>query len=755
MGLPSWKKIKNTVSKSLDTATDIGGVAANPRTAALGAASRAATIAKRGVRTGKVFGTTLGENVKREANTPGSEGQRFMRAPLGQYYLPGKVQKALGYVTESPGAVISSYKQAVKEGGARGGLRAGLTTFSVLSTPMMVSGVARVPKLASAVAGRASAISAGRIAAGKGSVAAGEFGGGRIGQSVGKQTVKATQKKVAAEVAADIAKPVTRAGEFTIARKAGAIHINDVPVSQIITGKATVPGLTKGILKSEGFGQAFAKVNRGGAASMTFRAEVAPTAAVGKAPMAAAPKAMPAAEAAATAKTAAPVNTTPKVAPKPKMPSTAASEATQIEPRMPSRTKSVTRPGPVRTRPMTPAEKANFDQPTQAAQTVVSSAPKPKPIIKTATAAKPVETGGTTASAKPTVTIPKGKAPAAPKAPAAATVKGGQQTIRGEIRDILSSGKAKRGSYSGLARKYNVSRQRVSEITKAEAKRMGATSAVKASPTGATASAPPAATAASSSAKAPAPKVKTPAPVNSTPATPAATAPKAPAASTAPQVSVSSSAGVKVAAASTTNPTGVGTKSLGARITMAAYKHVPKKTIGVIGAAAAGGVVLSQRGKVGVPGGSKGELTGGLKAEDQWVNDIEDATLRENVKGLFSVKYAQGEEGLRSLVEGLQAAKQTPEFISDAALASPETSARFSGEYKQLKQKFGSSVLGGKRYDPNKNPDEAVLAENAAKQELLKRVRARQHTLLKSKVDVAYKKIVAQRKTEEERSKNR
>src|SRR3990167_7052718 len=110
--------------------------------AAASVASRAAAVAARVPRATRVFGTSLAAGVKREAATPGSEGQRFLKAPLGQYYLPGKVQKTLGYVAESPGGVISSYKQAVKQGGAKGGLRAGLTTFNVLSTPLMVSGAA-------------------------------------------------------------------------------------------------------------------------------------------------------------------------------------------------------------------------------------------------------------------------------------------------------------------------------------------------------------------------------------------------------------------------------------------------------------------------------------------------------------------------------------------------------------------------------------------------------------------------------------
>ncbi len=834
------KKFKKYAGGTLEATTGIGETVTNPRAAArvaqrgLGIASRVPTAVKK-------FGTTLAENVNREAQTPGTAGNRFMTSPLGQSYLPKPVQKGLSFLgAPTPRGFIRSNKEAILHPSF--GNIAG-----AVSTDVGLAALPLIPSAGRQVAARGIAAATGRAAAGGASskllattaskvlganaavqsaeaanlyrqgkisgrqaiatvaVSAAPFVGPKVAGIAGRgvrralstegraflsseagkvklgpkaAATQATKKAVAQEVGADIVG--MKGNEFRIHRtESGAIHINDVPVADVISRKATVPGLTPSVVKSEGFTAAFGKVNRGESASITFRSSggAAPPAAAPAAPKP--PKAARGAMPIAEANTPPPTNTTPpptikKPKPTPKMPSAATAEATVIEPRQPSRTKSATRPGPVRTRKMTAEERSNFDQPTVAAQETVARSKPAVEVPKTATNVAPAETGGTTSTTKPKVTVPKskGKAPAAPSTPAAAqtaTVEGGQQTIRGEIRAILQQGKSKRGSFSSLARKYNVSRQRVSEITKAEAKRMNnqAPSAVSTSPTGATASTAPAQTSASSSTSAkPKPKVKTPAPTNSTPATPQASTPAAPTASTATQApqpvspTVSASPGVKVTSTSTgaapaASPTGAGT-SLASRITAAVYKHVPKKTLAAGAVAATGATVLSQRNNIGVPKGGGGELKGGLKAEDQWVNDIPDETLRENVKALFSVKYKQGDEGLRSLVEGLQAARQTNEFISDADLASPETSSRFSAEYQSIKKAIPAKTLGKYRpYDPNKNPDEAVLIENQAKQELLKRVRERQHKLLKDKVDIAYKKIVAQRKTEEERAKNR
>lgn len=567
---------------------------------ATGVASRGVTALRSLPKAGRTFGTTLVREGREDLRDPNSSASRFARAPLGQYYLPGKVQSALRTVTPTPGGVARSYAQGVREGGLKGGARAGLTTFEVLSTPLLGSAALRTPKVA---VGAGRAVSRGL--ASRGISLASEVG------SVGGVRTRGAQAVAEAAMKAKLAKeavPATKAaatarkpGEFLISKSSGRITINDVDFGELALGKAKVPGLTAEMVKSEGFQQAFAHVNRGKKLEMMFRAEVPQTvartskAATAEATMARAKATVQAAGQAAKARAAAPrpplaqrLGTAgPKAAPKPKIP--APTKASEVVKRAASE-----------------AELTRIDEAAKVQQEVLSgarsitgkAAPKPKIAPKASVAPK-----------------------AAPKTAPSAAAEVADEGPRGAIRAVLQTANPKRGAYSAIAKKYGISRQRIGQLVKKEAKKL----------------------AAGDTAAAPKPTISRGAKQVAAPA-PSAVAPKA----SVPKPSVAPAAeeAVKVRVP---RGTASGATSGASSIAKRVFNRLPKKTL------AAGAVVATAaNATMQLRGSPKPSTTTG--SSDSWVNTLP-PNLKSDIKGLMAVKEKYGESGLEALREGLKHAE--------------------------------------------------------------------------------------------------
>lgn len=608
----------------------------NPISKAKKIAQRGIDIAERLPKAAETFGSQLATNVKKEATTPGTAGYRFANAPLGQYYLPRPVQKVAGFVLPTPGGVTKSYAKGIREGGLKGGARAGLTTFDVLSTPMLISGAG---KLATKAPRAADVV--GRALSREGMLGS-EAGFAKLGKSAGKAAeatgvtnemlsklpggaMAAAKKKVAATAAADISSVAKKAvgapvSEFKISRVAGKLTINSVPYGDIVGGKATVPGLTKDVVLQEGFRAAVSKVNAGKAGEIVFKAE-APVKAAAKAAVkpaeavaAAAPKvkaALPEGESLFRTGTAADIGK--KAA------------------------RAATKAGPLKVTKMSPEAKASFTKTAQATvenevaagvRTVTGAVKEGTGLVGRAEApvSKAAEVAAKAPKVKAAVKATVKTAAAAPTAPVEAAVK----NPRAAVRTILQSGKVSRGVFAKVAREHGISRQRIGQIVISERKAIGAV--------------PEAAGAAESKAAevvAKAPKVK------------AAVAAAAKTASkVAPETKVTAEKLPEDLAQTAAKTVAQRVKGL-----------IPKKTLVVGGVAAGGAALLANRDKFGATSSAP------KSDENAWVSNLP-PDLQKNVKALMEVKAKKGEAGLRALQIGLGTTQKV------AYLANKQTSFR-------------------------------------------------------------------------------
>ena len=100
------------------------------------------------------FGRSLSQGVKEDVARQGSAGQRFADAPLGQYYLPKKVQGALSFVAPSPRKVVRDTATVIKNPSPGAITAAAGNALSLATLPVVgVSGIKGVK-----VAGRAGQI---------------------------------------------------------------------------------------------------------------------------------------------------------------------------------------------------------------------------------------------------------------------------------------------------------------------------------------------------------------------------------------------------------------------------------------------------------------------------------------------------------------------------------------------------------------------------------------------------------------------
>ncbi len=91
----------------------------------------------------EAFGTSLYSGIKEDVSQRGSAGQRFADAPLGQYYLPKKVQGALSFVAPSPRKVARDTAGVIRNP-SPGNIAAEVgNVLSIATLPLMGTGAVK------------------------------------------------------------------------------------------------------------------------------------------------------------------------------------------------------------------------------------------------------------------------------------------------------------------------------------------------------------------------------------------------------------------------------------------------------------------------------------------------------------------------------------------------------------------------------------------------------------------------------------
>jgi hypothetical protein len=101
------------------------------------------------------LGGRIADNIRTEANTPGTEGNAFMHAPLGQYELPSPVRKALSVVAPTPETTINANRDVIQHPSIGNVFKAASVDASIAALPALVSSGARAVPSATRFVARA------------------------------------------------------------------------------------------------------------------------------------------------------------------------------------------------------------------------------------------------------------------------------------------------------------------------------------------------------------------------------------------------------------------------------------------------------------------------------------------------------------------------------------------------------------------------------------------------------------------------
>lgn len=625
---------------------------ANPFSKAKKIAQRAATAVKSTPKAAKQFGKTLVSEGRKELRDPNSSASRFARAPLGQSYLPEKVQRVGRALLPTPGGVVKSYQKGAREGGLKGFGRIALTNIDV-----GLLGTAGTTARGVASVGRAGGRLASRGLAARGLSAASEFGGVRAGTGAAKGAAKINkiQKALAATAPKQPAAASVAERAVAVAKADFAEDLSKTARMRALSNEAVQSGLSQLGTRSKALVR---EAQRRGMKIPTAGKPLPST--IGMAPP---PGPTPNIMEYAAQKlgTAAKPSLGVSKGPSPAIKASRAAE------------RAVRKPGPVKTRAMTAVEKAGFDNPKTPAgfdvpkealgiSKTAPKAPKKAPVTSQVSKA-PVQ-------AKP---APATGVESPPSKAAEVAARGvSESTMRSAVKTILGQKNVKRGTFSKLAKQHGISRQRVNQVVAQERKRLSLSQATNAAPE--IGSAKTATTAAPKVSVEPAAKAAGKVPKAAKNTTPAAPSTQPTVSSTMKDVASELKATVKGkrgkaqvgAAKAAAEPVKVKVARKAAGETgVQAVKgppkflgrtlKFPKKTAALAGTA----VLLANRDKFGA--GGKGSTAAPASDERAFIKNLPDG-LRQDIEALVAVKDKRGEAGLEALRQGLHSAVISREY---------------------------------------------------------------------------------------------